>query len=119
MATTTNFNFRREQNGCSTTFTQSPVVENCLRLLNLENYRHPFLDHCAKKLLSGKAILIFVEAFLHQRLSLWNAQENLRVKDVLQKLIELEDISESAMYRKLEKLPIGLLQELRKSFRLD
>ncbi|WP_033827249.1 hypothetical protein [Bacillus andreraoultii] len=70
------------------------------------------MDHYAKKLLSGKAILIFVEAFLHQRLSLWNAQENLRANDELQKLIGLEDIHESTIYRKLEKLPIGLLQEL-------
>ncbi|MBW8352184.1 IS4 family transposase [Bacillus sp. IITD106] len=90
---------------------ESTVVENCLRQLNLENYRHPFLDHCAKKLLSGKAILMFVEAFLHQRLSLWEMEENLKSKEALQKLIDLEGIHASTLYRKLEKLPTNLLQE--------
>ncbi len=90
----------------------SRVVEKCLRLLNLENYRHPYLDHGAKKLLAGKAILLFVEAFLHQRLSLWDMEENLKSKCSLQDLVELEGVHSSTLYRKLTKLPTDFLQDL-------
>lgn len=91
---------------------QSTVVEKCLRLLNIEKYRHPYLDHGAKKLLSGKAILLFVEAFLHQRLSLWDMEENLKSKASLQDLVDLEGVHSSTLYRKLPKLPTDLLQEI-------
>lgn len=94
------------------TLPKSTVVENCLRQLNLEDYRHPFLDHCAKKLLSGKAIMMFVEALLHQRLSLAEVEENLKAKQALQKLMDLEGIHASTLYRKLEKLPTNLLREV-------
>lgn len=89
----------------------STVVEKCLCLLKLENFRDPYLDHGAKKLFSGKAILLFVEAFLHQRGSLWDLEENLKAKDNLQELTELEGIHSSTLYRKLEKLPTSLLQD--------
>jgi len=88
------------------------VIEKCLHMLDIVNYRHPYSDHGAKKLLTGQAILLLVEAQLRRHDSLWDISENLRAKDTLQKLVELDAIHASSVHRKLETLPREVLQEL-------
>jgi hypothetical protein len=87
------------------------VVQKCLALLNLENYRDPFMDHKAHKLFSGHVITMAVEGMLMRRESLWDLSENLRSKNVFKELLELKSIHGSSINRKLKKLPTGLLQE--------
>ena len=89
----------------------STVVQNCLSLLNFENYRDPFMDHKAHKLFSGHVITMAVEGMLMKRESLWDLSENLKSKKVFKELLELKSIHGSSIYRKLKKLPTGLLQE--------
>jgi hypothetical protein len=87
------------------------VVQKCLGLLNLENYRDPFMDHKAHKLFSGHVITMAVEGMLMKHECLWDLSENLRSKEEFQDLLHLESIHESSIDRKLQKLPTGLLQE--------
>lgn len=54
------------------TIPDSSVVEKCLRLLNLQNYRHPYADHGSQKMLTSPAIMLVVEEILHKRESLWD-----------------------------------------------
>ena len=53
------------------------VVQKCLELLNLDNYRDPFMDHKAHKLFSGHVITIAVEGMLMRRESLWDLSEHI------------------------------------------
>jgi hypothetical protein len=87
------------------------VVQKCLELLNLENYRDPFMDHKAHKLFSGHVITMTVEGMLMRRESLWDLSENLQSKKAFKDLLELKSIHGSSINRKLKKLPTGLLQE--------
>ena len=54
------------------------VIEKCLKKLDLALYRHPYRDTSVKKLFSGKAILLLIEAQLRQHDSLWTITENLK-----------------------------------------
>jgi hypothetical protein len=93
------------------TLPDSTVVQKCLALLNLENYRDPFMDHRVHRLFSGHVITMAVEGILMRRESLWDLSENLKSKKAFKELLELNSIHASSIYRKLEKLPTGLLQE--------
>lgn len=88
------------------------VFKKCLDELNVEKFRCPFHDHRAKKLLSGQAIVLLIEAQLQQRESLDNIAENLRSKEELQQYINLDSVHASSIYRKLEKLPREYLKSL-------
>lgn len=88
------------------------VINQCLNLLDLKNFRHPFVDTGAKKLLTGNTILLMVEAQLRQHDSLWDISENLRSKKGIQQLVGLDSVHGSTIHRKLEALPTDLLQEL-------
>lgn len=87
------------------------VVEKCLELLDLKNYRHPFVDHGSKKLLTGPAIMLLVEAELKKHESLEDIEENLRSMPAIQELTGLESIHGSTINRKIERLPFDLLQD--------
>lgn len=91
---------------------QNSVFENCLRLLGVHRYRHPFADHGAKKLLTGPAIALLVEAQMCKRETLWDIEENLRRSQDLQSLVQLQSIHSSTVYRKLTTLPTDVLKEL-------
>jgi hypothetical protein len=91
---------------------EETVIEKCLKILDVALYRHPYRDHGSKKLLTGKAILLLVDAQLRQYDSLWEISENLRAKKALQQLTQLDSIHESTIHRKLEDLPTEVLQEL-------
>lgn len=91
---------------------EETVIEKCLGMLDMALYRHPYSDHGAKKLLAGKTILLLVDAQLRQHDSLWEISENLRAKETLQKLTELDTVDGSTIHRKIEKLPTEVLQEL-------
>src|SRR5690554_84138 len=88
------------------------VVQQCLNLLDIKNFRHPFADTGTKKLLTGRTILLMVEAQLRKHDSLWDISENLKSKKGLQKITGIDSIHGSSIHRKLEKLPTELLQEI-------
>lgn len=88
------------------------VVEKCLQILDLKDYRHPFVDHESKKLLTGSAIMLLVEAELQKHESLEDIEDNLRAKPTIQSLTGLESIHASTVYRKIERLPFNLLQDI-------
>lgn len=91
---------------------RNSVVENCLRLLDVHRYRHPFADHGAKKLLTGPTITLLVEAQIAKRMTLWDIEENLRKTQDLQELVQLQSIHGATVYRKIETLPTDVLREL-------
>jgi len=91
---------------------QQAVFEKCLHMLDIADYRHPYADTGAKKLLTGNMILLMVEAQLHQRDGLWQISENLRAREDWQELLDLDPVHASSLYRKLETLPREVLQEL-------
>lgn len=70
-----------------------------------------FKDHQSKKLLSGQAIVLLVEAQLRQRDSLEEIADNLDTNKDLQKYIQLDSIHAPAIIRKLEHLPTEYLKE--------
>jgi hypothetical protein len=88
------------------------TVEKCLEILDLKNYRHPYVDHGSKKLLTGPAIMLLVEAELQKHESLSDIEENLWSKPAIQSLTGLKSIHASTIYRKIERLPFHLLQGL-------
>lgn len=88
------------------------VFKKCFDELNVETFRCPFQDHGAKKLLSGQAIVLMIEAQLQQRESLDDIAENLRSKEELQQYLNLDSVHASTIYRKLEKLPRDYLKSL-------
>jgi hypothetical protein len=90
------------------------VFQKCLSALNVDKYRCPFHDHGAKKLLTGQAIILLIEAQLQQRDSLENISENLKAKKKLQEYIQLDSIHASTIHRKLERLPTDYLKGLYK-----
>jgi IS4 transposase len=89
------------------------TVEKCLEILDLKNYRHPYVDHGSKKLLTGSTIMLLVEAELQKHESLSDIEENLCSKPAIQSLTGLKSIHASTIYRKIERLPFHLLEELR------
>lgn len=94
------------------TIPDSSVVKKCLRLLNLQNYQHPYADHGSQKMLTGPTIMLVVEAILHKRESLWDIGENLYSKDSIKECVSLDGIDPSTIHRKLEKQPTNLLQDV-------
>lgn len=91
---------------------RNSVIENCLRLLDVHEYRHPFADHGSKKLLTGPAIVLLVEAQISKRETLWDIEENLRKAHDLQDLVQLQSVHSSTIYRKLDRLPTDVLRAL-------
>lgn len=88
------------------------VFEKCLGLLNLQNFRCPYSDTYAKKLLTGATILLLVNAQLRGHESISDIEIGLRANKVLQKYTGLESIHASTLYRKMEHLPLETVQQL-------
>jgi hypothetical protein len=88
------------------------VFEKCFSLLSLKSFRCPFSDTYAKKLLSGSAILLFIDAHLRQLDSLEDIAENLEAEDQLKDYLQIKAVNPSTLYRKLSKLPTDLLQRM-------
>lgn len=88
------------------------VFEKSLSLLSIENFRCPVSDTYAKKLLTGPAILLFVEAHMRQLESLEAIADNLKAEKQLQSYLKLDSIDASTLCRKLSKLPTTFLQGL-------
>lgn len=91
---------------------EKPVFYKCLSALNVENYRSPFHDHGAKKILTGQSIVLLIEAQLQKRDSLENISENLRANQRLQDFLSLDSVHSSTIYRKIEKLPTDYLKSI-------
>lgn len=88
------------------------VVEKGLELLNLKDFRHPFVDHCSKKLLTGATISLLVAAELQKWKSLSYIEQNLRSSPVIQNLVGVESVHASSINRKIDKLPFDFLLSL-------
>jgi hypothetical protein len=91
---------------------ETTVIYKCLSTLNVKNFRCPYSDHGAKKLLSGQTIALLVEAQLKKRESLEDIAENLRSKKQLREFLDLDAVHASTIYRKLGKLPTEYLKQL-------
>lgn len=87
------------------------VLRQCFSWLHV-HYRHLFRDYRTRKLHTGQAIFLFLEAALQQRYSLDNIARHVRSKKWLQRWLNLDSIHGSSLYRKLEKLPLDLLQDM-------
>lgn len=92
--------------------THPTVFEKCLELLNLKNFRCPYSDTGAKKLLSGAAILLLIAAEMQKIESLSEIELNLRLNESVQTVIGLDSIHGSSIFRKLENLPTGTLHNI-------
>lgn len=88
------------------------VFEKCLGLLDLQNFRCPYSDTYAKKLLTGTTILLLIDAQLRGLASLPDVEIGLRANDKLQTFVGLDSIHASSLYRKMEQLPLDTLQRL-------
>jgi hypothetical protein len=87
------------------------ILRQCFHWLNVK-YRDLFADYRVDKLTTGKAIFLFVEAALASRKSTDGIAAHLKAKKWLQEWLDLESISGSALYRKLEVLPLDLLKDV-------
>ncbi len=92
--------------------THPTVFEKCLELLNLKNFRCPYSDTGAKKLLSGAAILLLITAEMQKIESLSEIELNLRLNQSVQNMTGLDSIHGSSIHRKLEKLPTSTLHHI-------
>lgn len=95
------------------------VFEKINELINIVDYRDPFKDHKAKKLTTGSALALLIEAQLNERSTLEDVSENLRANEEWQSFVGLEDIHPSSIYRKLEKLDTRSLHQLAMHFLND
>ena len=75
------------------------VFEKCLGLLDLQNFRCPYSDTYAKKLLTGTTILLLIDAQLRGLASLPDVEMGLRANDKLQTFVCLDSIHASSLYR--------------------
>jgi hypothetical protein len=91
---------------------KEPVICKCLELLNLSDERDMILDFRTQKLTTAKLVKLMIEAQLNQHSSYSVITEHLRSSDSLQKIIDLESISESQISRKLRVLPYQWSQSL-------
>ncbi|CAH0122617.1 hypothetical protein PAE9249_05189 [Paenibacillus sp. CECT 9249] len=89
----------------------SHVFRQCFHWFDV-NYKDILFDHRAQKLHTGKALLLFLEAAWNKRDSLDDIANNLRAKEWMQQWIGIKSIHGSTLCRKLEKLPLDLLQDL-------
>jgi len=92
--------------------THPTVFEQCLELLNLKNFRCPYHDTGAKKLLSGATILLLINAEMKKNKSLSEIELNLRFNESVQNVTGLDSIHGSSIHRKLEKLPTSTLHHI-------
>jgi hypothetical protein len=76
------------------------------------HYRDLFRDYRVRKLHTGQAIFLFLEAALQSRMSLSNISAHLKAKKWLQDWLEIDCLHGSSLHRKLEDLPLDLLQEM-------
>lgn len=88
------------------------VFEKCFSLISMNSLRCPFTDTYAKKLLTGQAILLFVNAYLQNHDSLEQIAEDLKANEELQSYLNLKSVSPSTLCRKLNQLPTSYLQQL-------
>jgi len=84
---------------------------NLLSWLNV-NARTLWSDYRTRKLTTGKAVILLLEAILSQRTSLESAAEHLRSTPWLQKWLQLESIDQSTISRKLDMVPTDWLMQL-------
>lgn len=87
------------------------VLRQCFSWLDV-HYRETFRDYRTRKLHTGQAIFLFLEATLQERHSLNSITAHLKSRKWLQDWLDLDSIHGSSLYRKLEKLPLDLLQEM-------
>ncbi|MBO9607080.1 MAG: IS4 family transposase [Paenibacillaceae bacterium] len=87
------------------------VMRQCFSWLQV-NYRDFFHDYRARKLCTGNTVFLFLEAALQQRPSLKNIADHLASRKWLQEWLDLDSIHGSSLYRKLEALPLDLLQDM-------
>lgn len=80
--------------------------------LHLQNFRCPHKDTYAKKLLTGSALLLLIDAQMRGLEGLDDIEIGLRANEALQTFIGLDSIHASTLYRKIEKLPLEMLQGL-------
>ncbi|MGM1050730.1 MAG: transposase, partial [Bacillota bacterium] len=80
------------------------VVCQCLRTLDLQNYRSIFHDHRSKKLFTGSAIGLHVIAQLLQLQSYSELAEQLQAHPQLAKILDISSISPSQLARKTRSL---------------
>lgn len=95
----------------------NPTIPSKVLLFNLLSWLnvhacHPYHDHRTRKLTTGKAVVLLLEAILHQRTSLESVAEHLRATPWLQKWLGLESVDQSTLSRKLNHLPTMWLIEL-------
>ncbi|SFQ43510.1 IS4 family transposase [Salibacterium halotolerans] len=91
---------------------EKTVCEHILSSIQSIDFRDPFHDHGAKKLLTGQALGLLIEAQLRRHESLSDIEENLRARPELRRTLNLETVHGSTIYRKIEALPVSTLQEL-------
>jgi hypothetical protein len=87
------------------------VLRQCFSWLHV-HYRDIFRDYRVRKLHTGQAIFLFLEAALQERKSLASISNHLKAKKWLQDWLELDSIHGSSLHRKLEELPLDLLQDM-------
>lgn len=85
------------------------VMRQGLNWLNTR-YQDLFSDHRTKKLFTGAVIALFLEATLWKRKSIGEISLHLQSRPWLQEWVGLASASESALYSRLEKIPVFLLQ---------
>jgi Transposase DDE domain len=88
------------------------VVCQCLRVLDLQNYRSIFDDHRSKKLFAGSAIGLHVVAQLLQLQSYSELAEQLHAHTQLAEILGLSSISASQLARKTRSLCTSSLLSL-------
>lgn len=108
-------NILQKENQTMSTIPDETVIEKCLAIVNVQNYRHPFADHGSNKLFTGKAISILIDAILRQHDTLDDVAENLKSKNAFKELIGLDSIHGSTIHRKLECIPTDFLQGIAES----
>lgn len=98
--------------------TNHAVLRQCLHWLNCR-YRDLFADHRTKKLFTGSVVALFLEATLRNRKSIAEICLHLQSSKWLQEWIGFSAVSESALYTRLEQIPLDLLQEIHRSILIE
>lgn len=88
------------------------TICQCLKQLELENYRLLLKDHRAKKLFTGNTIQLHVAGQLLGATSYDMLSEHLQANEMLQEMTSLSSISPSALSRKTNTLCTETLQAL-------
>lgn len=94
----------------SVSLSKHTMMRQCLNWLD-SHYRDILADHRTKKLFVGSVVTLFLEATLRNRKSIEEICLHLQSRKWLQDWIRLTSVSASALYTRLEEIPLHLLQE--------